>query len=863
MGRLYVVLDSSGYKYGEEPGFCWRITGGELFKRYLAVKETGGVSSQQFFCPPTQLGDGTSEWVMSMPRHWYHPRWYSHAALVDYVIRKVRWTFATGVTASEFEPTRTAQGVTYPDNQFIAIPSIAAGADVMDAGLTALFTAAGVTKPTNIRVAGFTDKLPNGNQFDEEAPGNRHYFPYFQFVMFPDPSELICFGFNDIGIIITRGNCYVLRDGGFAYSDWSLAGKFGLGKETGSVTAPDAALGVAARLTSTGDTVRAQTLLFTAIHGIEHIHIYVGGARFSLPIDLALSGSLTEARRWWVASYPNGRLAFQCQVVGYETAEYTPPESGGVLLQPMFDLGQAYMPTVDPVTRLADALVYYDAKDTDGDGTPDNPATTSDLSGFGKLFTSSLGGEVRFRIVDETGADWVSDGTHQKGALYIKLKPSTDTFLPSILREIQVKFPVKLTNRAFTTLTLNDTQYVDFEVSTSLADPGGKRVRVRLSQDGAALFEATDLAFLDGYPIHIEEDTTGDGNPDTARARGWVEAPDLVDYRLSPDVYVHTVEAAGLLKRMDRPPLYLPQALDPTTGKLESRAAIMEALRQCGFDETSAWISLLADPFAGNEIAQLPGQQAGSGEDGMSANEAWQLGWDETWLGYCSDVAQQWRGWSFYETLAEIRYHPELMIELLMGRQYYVAATIYPSHAAATAAGAPRQCYQHSPRRTFESPKANVIRVTGKDASGKDTFHLLDRDSLSVTDPTYEHYLGEWRPATVMSKYAVSRTQAAVVARILLLRHSLRRMMRTVVVKDKPPWEFVGAGGGTITLQVGQVVTLSGMANYLITNLTARGWHGQGAAGSRNNVETEITGVKIPDSVTAAASAGEYPGVGG
>lgn len=863
MGRLYAVLDPAGYKYAEEPGFCWRITGAEIFKRYLSQAASGGVAQQEFFCPETQAGE-PSEWLMPMPRHWFNARWYAHADLGDYVIRQVRWTLADGITASEFEPTRMPNGTTYAANQWIAIPSIAAGDDAMSVDLTAMFSTAGVSKPTDIRVVAFTDKMPDGTVFGGGGPEDSELCPYWQFVMFPDPAETLCFGFNDLAMIVTRGNAYILRDTGQAHAEWELLGKFALGSESGKIVAPGAALGVMSRLTAVGDTVRAQTLAITVVHGIEHVHVYAGGAHFAALVNPGRTKpQLMDSRPWWVAGYPGGRLAWQCQVVGYEVASYTPPVEAGLITQPMFDLGQAYMPTEIPVSGFGPdgAALYFDTTDSDGDGVEDNPPALA-VWNAGWSFTSSLGNGIYFDIVDEAGNSWVSDGTHQKGALVIQVWPSTNTFWPTFLREVLIKFPVKLTDRVSTPLVLSDANYGSWEVSTSLGDAGGKRVRLNLNASGSVLVEATSLALRDGYPIHIEEDTTGDGNPDTVRVRGWVDAPEQTAHRVSPDVYFENIEAAGLLKRMDYPPLYLPQALDPAAGKLECKAAITEAMRQCGFDETAAFVLLLADPFAGTDIARLPGQQIGSGEDGVTANDAWQLGWDETWLQYCADVAQSWRGWVFYETLTEIWYHPELLLEVLLGRNYYIAATIYSSHAAAAAAGAPRQCYTGGLRRTIDPPKANVIRVSGKDASGKDTFHLLDRDTLSVSDPAYEHYLGEWRAKTIMSKYAVSRSAAAVVARILRLRSSLRSLVRTVIVKDLPPWEFIADSGGTMTLAVGDVVTLQGLADFLITNLTARGWKGQGAAGSRNNVETEITGVKLPDSATADNTAGEYPGVG-
>lgn len=837
MGKLWAILDAAGYQYAEESGADFQWTGRRLGELLTPDRDQPELQRHKFWVPDDSPWLGPR--LLQMRQDWF-----KDAALSNHILRQGNWTFAPELTVTEYEPTRLADGTTYPANQWISIPEIPAGTLSLDGtDYDALADAMGVTFPDGMVTIAFAARTPLGTG-PRPNLNDADYHPHLNWNPFPEPAGPLVFGFADLALILWRNTVHLLRTPNGDKQSWRPLKIIPLGANTnpwniGAVRWALAAAGLVSPLRLDPRAISAFPV------GPNGIYLRTGDGQMSWQ-KLRSNGQPGErlfdrGGLWWLGAAPGTPLQFQIQLCGYESADtndITPTEEG-VTQVLGFATGSQYKPTTT-AQFLAKHYLHGNTADWVVAQTANSFSATD----------SVMGESVLINLNKSNGDPWNGDGTEWRGGVRIRLIPAgSGSYLAPWVKFVEVRFPPKLATRVATPLVLDDTYFgPGWGAQASLRDPEDKRLRIPLNAAGAALAAAAGLLQRDQYAVEIWEDADGDDVRDTLRVAGWATSGDVEEWvtenedRAAP-VLEGRIDGKGLLARVDYEPLFLPLILHPDSGDghIEHTYVVAQTLKAIGgFDITDATkVSIATDPLAGTAMAQLPGTWGNDTDQvGHRTDAPWAMDWEETGLDYCDRIAREWRGWQFYEQLnGKVVYEPDTAFAILQGQSYAPAVTIYRGAVEAQAAGRPGQYFLTEGELEHSGPLANVIRLTGQQEDGGHVPHLVDRDTASVTDPGADNFVGHWIPKTFVSKLAVvqpgDRGALAIMGRVLLRRVARRRRRRKVVV-PLAPWEF-----RPVALALGTIVQLKGRGCHIVIHLDVTCSH-------RDVYETRLVLERVP-----------------
>jgi hypothetical protein len=819
MGRYFLILDPAGYKRLSEPGVSYLIDGPTFLSRLVPDPEQPQLVSHNFFNPPG------STWITTRPRQWSQD-WVTDARLSDHVLRADRWTFAAGATAAEWEPTRTASGSTASANQWISvyIPNEAASLDALDYG--ALSAAAGVTLPTGMITAGFCGTSPGGIDFSTFAT---QVTPQMAWQQMPKPRDTFVFGWGNAAVIVQGEVYHLLKSPANDKTTWQLIGRGRFGAGERNFWQRVGEIFSSAPLASVGPLRGEARSLLAMCVGWETLYLFHSqgeGVAFKwreTPESLTdpYPDPMLGAGAIWVAAVPGDTLRFQAQLVGYELADSRELYLGAEALpEPWIDLGSTYIPSQEPQLN-ADLLIQIVDFGAGLERTFVPPAAE-------QVIAPATGAEISYGLLNETGDPWdVQAGETYRGALFLALTPGNPTgmsgdLLACQVRHLEFRFPEVLAERAYDTLTLDDTEFTEVEAEASLFEPLGGRFRATIWDAGVEKLSASNHDKRGSFPVHLSEDTNGDNQPDTIRLAGWVRSLQVTEHQeadgvTGEPVLYYELDAVGLLEQANTVPMYLPQMVNPESsppGTIEHTWAVDKALRQSGIDtEDSDLYFAQTDEQAGTELAQLPGTWGRqNGEIGRDPTNEWAPTWKDTWAEYASKLGRDFRGWLLYSRLdGKILYHDHLLAEIERGRHYHADAELYATTAAAVAAGNRRWKYEPQGARDTEEPEGNIVRVAPAEEGNTSLVPIvLERDALSLSDIQYEHYTGS--PKVVPREVEINDLGVTRVMCRLILERKCRRRFVWKVQTDCAPWQF------SSPVDVGHVITLTGKGDWLIVH---------------------------------------------
>lgn len=855
MGRIWAILDPPGYTRTDEPGLPLSFTGPELLAHY-ENDDFHKRYSQQFYNPPG------SDWILPKPKQW-NPDWYKDAAFPNSLLDLTRWVFASGLGSTPVEHEVTAVGgeTGFPNNKWITIPYVDAGATSIDAtSYVNLGTAAGIDL-TGFKTVAIAAETP------VTATIRETFHPFVQFLHMPAPYNKVVFGWGRYAFVLTGAQFAMVEtlDGG---TSWRLLAEGALGGEQAKTALQTRGAG---GFTAGGGFVRAQEssllVMPVGLLGEVYLHFVTGGVKNTLPVRLQQPLSFLNTN-WWIGAGAGQHVSFQPQVVAYNDA--TLP---GITGPYAFDMGGDYTPTVAPAI-ISHGVIYANAPSEIVEVKTSNSDT---------LTVSSTNQQSVVQLRDEAGDLWVSDGSHTRGRITVALFPGSGPggqgfFLTPQIRRVEVEFPPKVVARVNTQLNLSDEDFQTWWADTGLRSPEAKQGELRFWDLEAAIL-ATGGATLSrrgSFPIHFVEDLDGDGDPDqedpdALRARGWVTEPRLQvvgpedqvkadgSSRAEP-LQQYALKFGPLLKRADTRWYYKPRIVNADATHVDHTYAVGRILFQKGFDLTdTALVFIHTDPFAGSAISYLPG---GPGEEtGAAGVETTPPYWPtekQSGLAYLRLISEGWSGWLLYEGLRQVRYHPDLPYEGLLdalGGQaislgYYRSASVYLQQSDAAAFGVAGQ-YALAPalEKTPQEPVCNYCRVNGVRSDGGSLPAVIDKAPETWETPsTDENWIGDILPESIDAKVAVSATAAMKVARLVVMKGK-RRIEAWQVDCPRAPWDF------DEPVDVGQVVEFQGRGDHLITHLRVTQL-------ARGQFRTHLVGEKLPGTMTQAGSAGAYPGVG-
>lgn len=831
MGRTLVSLDPPGYKWAAEPGYHAEWTGPQLVRALLKNRKTIGLTSNPFALHPH------SDWLMPRVKQ-MRPSWEQDAELSTYVIPKANWTFAGGISAVEWEPTRLPDGTTFPANKWVTIPKVPDPfTPLIAVNMAALFSAADAsTMPTDFGVVAFASQTPAATTLGIEGHG-----PLLQYKTYPQPSNTLCFGFHNFAVLLHRNAVFFLQSPLNDLQSWRLLSKWNIvGKSGDKFIHPEAVRSSSGSLISAFSSTPQDDLLGFVPVGPDTFYAY---SRQQDPVAIVKyrDGAVPSLPQnaWWWAAAPGQKLSFQTQILGYESADTALLTYDEAV--ELFSLGSFFAPT-GAAEINTDGLIHS------------FPASFSRFQDNNTVILSTTDNTeaVRIDLLDLAGLAWVSDGTNTGGMFRIQILPAANGYTTPALRSVSLKFPSLLSNRIQSTLNLDDTQFESWSVEGSYEEIGGKRLEIKLNDMGLATLSASGHDVRDGYPCEIWEDTDGNGSYDTLRAAGWIDEPELTVAKdgASPK-NLYSLRARGLAAQADENWLFLPTIVDPSSSGVTHSYAVAQAFYQSGIDVLDG--SRFLSYFDGAPLAAkfLPGSTgAEPNQVAQKIGPAWAPDWGETRIQYAQRIAHEWRGWKLYELLdGAIVYHPDLFLYLRLGGKYFVSATIYRDQASAVAAGRDDQYMMRDPRRVLRTPVANVIRTSGKEQDGKFAPHRIDRDLDSLLNISHPDYLGAPRVLSLAMKMEVDDHAMAQCTRVALLRNSRRGVIWYIQV-PLAPWEM---GPGTVAL--GRVVTLQGKGDYVIT-------HQEVEQIQRNRWFTRMACEQVPFGAVAGGTIGDFPGSG-
>lgn len=857
MPQQFLELDCEGYVWNSEPGFPLRLSGPTLAKKFAFDPARGSFFGRQFAL--------YGEWFMPRPLQ-TNPEWYSDSRMEDYLLNLDLWTFTAGVGLAEHPwYSKRSDGTGYAWDKGFAVvvgdsPTSLDSTDYgemveaahLGSGSLGLVTIATATlSPTSIDIT-----------------GNNVFSPSLQVLLYPQPDDLLVFGWHRMAFLLYRDLLHVLKDT----------------SETGDRSAWDLKRTVPLNRThynwwdirrdwplSTPADARAKVRQIIAVPaGADTLWLHLGGE--PIPIRLrdtrdealdAESESMFGEGNWWIGAAGGQKFNIQPQIVGYEsvTTDAAVPGTKPVV----FDLGATYAPTQDPVLNAG--VVMH----------PETGSITRTDDPDGTVLLEADGGEeieYQLRKPDNTG--WESDGTNTQGGIYIRLKPADHKYSAPGIQFISLRFPPLQAPRTVSTLLLDSNQFKGWELESSLLEPTGKRGILEVWDLAGTLLSALGFDKRRWYPFRIfDREGTGEEAVDTVRVRGWVLSPGRLEQFAAADdegKSFFSLQARGILIRADTQFKHLPHLVDPSSSDgVDSIFAIKEALRLKGLDADDAAQLLVYEPATPEEIdvTRLP-RTTTNGEPipGLEAEGHWFPDWDETAIQYAQRVAEDWKGWRIYELLSGVVYLTpiaEIDLQYPAAFAYLVSARLYRTHASAAAAGAPNQVYE--PLASYEGnpPTANVIQVFGRDLDGKPLL-VVDQDLPSIEDPEAWNYAGEPIVANFPLKMAVDLKAAKQLARKIRRRKAVPEDTWTVRVPTLAPWQMVLRPGIESAPDVGRVLELEDKGAGLIVHTRVkllRDAYTHPAEGPKPALyQTEFTLLRLPGvAVEGAAADFAYPGV--
>jgi hypothetical protein len=863
MGRHWIQFDPANYTYCSEPGFHLPLSGSDFLAPLVPDSKQAPLYARLFHNPPG------SDWLLPWPRQ-FNPEWFKDDRLSDHVTPLADWTFATGVVAREFEPTRRGDGTTYPDNRWIHVAKIPDPVTSLDAtNYTTLWAAAtegrGGTAPALATIGTCADS-PVGLAFSDAAGKAT---PMLQWSSLPEPAGVLVFGWSHFAWVLQGNRVTVLRDPLGDKQTWQRLASFTVAEVRSRWENPLAADWQGGLFAAPHPTLELH-MLKALLVGFHHLYLYPNqSAPFPLRIvpgheNVADEDLPFPPGGWWLGAAPGAHFWFQSQVMGYEEADTDSVSSPAAPLI-HFDLGETYLPTLEPET-WAGALIWTAAPSDLVQDFLDNEHIWS---------SAETGNEIHFGVRDEADAPWVSDGTHQKGGIRLKLVPGTlgalaGAYQAPQVQVIDLRFPPKREFRQGPGPQLFDDQlFMRVFAEVSLREADGKRVEIDLNVAGAQAYKDAGLDRRSNFPVHWLEDVDNNGVPETVRCRAWVVDGRLEELSVRDDLgdekqRRYRVHARGLLTRLRQPPVYLPQLVNPAAtpaGTIEHTWAVEETLLQAGMDPAAeSWIEVTADPLTGTAWARLPGTWGRVSNLTVSPDRSsWAPKWDETRLAWLERLAKEFAAWLLYENLTEIRYHPDLQVDLQNLAFYYLAATLYRNKANAVAAGVPGQYYEKGGGEDREEPRGNLIRVTGKDSADRLVPHYIARYPEAWTAPSNENFTGEPVVYSWVLGEEVEEEDLAKLARVFLERH-YRRWFYPWKKVLKAPWEIQVAAGATCEL--GAVMVFEGEPDqYLLVHLEVELLLSKAGAGN-SKLRTRFVGEKLPQGANPGELPGLYPGHG-
>jgi hypothetical protein len=881
MGRSRIVFDPSGYKRCDEPGAQFAWDAGELAALFRIDPDRGSFGGLQFIDP------AGLNWLLPQPRQ-FSPTWYADVRLGAHVLHKDLWTWGAGVQVHEWQPTRVADGTTFPQNKWLTLitPATITALDTMDYG--AMGQKAGVSL-AGMKTIGFCGQTPHGHNFT-----NLDYTPHLQYAVYPEPNATFVFGFYDFAWLFSGNSIYLLRTPDNSKQTWELLDKWAPGAKSFGFAIPQSTEFQFRSFTHSTQFHMQNRAIMAMVVGLNHlVHgFHEGGLAAKQIRSLAVSGDELIAEEpffksgaWYIGAFPGSQhISLQPQIVGYEEVSTTIVAPGP--RRTLFDTSEDYKPTETLAHKLYILMHATEASDVitevDGDSRNVHRSTTT-------------GEKITWQIEDEAGNGFLTDGTNHTGTFYLKLTPgasgvgASGGYFASQVSRYELKFPVKLVDRARSQLILDDSKWARWRVSTSVATRG-KRFSVDIPCTAADELYTSGLLFREDLPVHIEEEVqTGEegGQPVyswVVRAACWVDTftAEMLWIRPSdtiPPTYpepgydpIHgqtmrlwgiRVHGKGVLVQCDSPPFFPIEITDPDgDGHVEVRYALKQALLMSGINaDDPAKAKLYEDLDAGTSLARFGGTWPT--KFGEKTGNEWSPDPDEPWINYIERIAE-YRGWLCYERLnGQVVFHPDLMYDMARNAgQYYASATIYRSHSEAAAAGAPDQCMLVHSQLTVRPVQANVIRLVGKAAAGGETPPtVIDQDLLSLTDTAYENFVGRrkvYAPPT--PKLAVDASSLSQIARTM----RYRKGRRGIIWQDAillAPWEMVRTAGVTEPVEVAYVLKLKGRPDdgWWITDMEVEC---QKSSRTDSLFRTTFTAEKLPAAAAEGAPGAVevYPG---
>lgn len=842
MGRYYALLDPP-YPRTDEPGWMWSWRGGQVLRAF-AEEEYHARFAATAYNPP-----GT-DWILPRPRQW-NPDWYRDAGFTDALLGKDLWTFASGISAVDFEHTKVGGETNYPSNKWIALPFIPEAVASLDTtNYAALETLTGLDVG-GFKTVAMCGQTPVGGSLIES------YQPAFQCSLLPPPYDKLIFGWGRFCFVLTPSTFHFCENVDGTRQSWRLlaSGQLGGGAERAAswYRLPNRSLTMNNTFRLTNVTVVALQVDPTEVF----LHLIDGSV-----VPVTIQGGLRANNAvWWIGAAPKQHVVYQAQVVRYNDLELP---GGPIVGGPYhFDLGD-YAPTADSRFRAWGAVHVHPG------GTGTTETITSNQYSLASSYTNQ---QLLVELTDDQGDLWVSNGVRTKGGIRVKLFPGNQgidrQYLTPMFRLAELRFPAVLTTRENTPLTLDDTEFAGWTWEGNLRDPLSVKGELRLWDLGVQVLVNAGLDHRDQYPIEIWEDTDGDGTPDVKRLAGWVTDPQLTIHatedqplpgggtRADPLQY-YSLGFEGLLVRAEARWEFPPQMVNPDLPYITHYGAVGEALFGRGFDTGDPAAVFIYTPTHGDTTLEaLPGSPAERASPAGFEDDAWYRPNDEqTALAYCELIREKFSGWLLYQRMdGRINYHPDLPFEHLLAAvagasgKYFRSATIYKSHADAATALVPGQCVLADGfERTFVQPTANIVRVTGQSLNGGSLINVRDRAPETWTTPANENFTGDRRPDSKIDKLVVTPSAAWRLARLTLMQKKRRLTVHHGSV-PLAPWAM------SHPLDLGEVVEFKDRGDHLVTFARVEGH-------SRGYVVSRWSGEKLPTAMTRSMVEGGYPGQG-
>lgn len=807
MGACTFQFDPPGYFFASEPGFSGSFTGAVLLDKSLDAAEASIVGAAPPAINLSWFNPAGADWIVPKPLQ-FEPKYFAREYASGHELATFR--------AAEY----TAPELTIKESDLTKKPGDAGGAN-KDWWQTAVTPENPVSLDT-CSYSGMEDQMPfdlpesmatvailSNTPAALNAPqplGDADYCPFIRWQSSPPPDDWVVWGFSNIALVCTGDAIFVLQSPNNDKVTWTLIGQghFGEGPHPERPRQGKNSTHVS-MMAATTFYARERNLLVLPV-GADSLYIYTG---FGEPLRVKIRKPETSldaermfpAGTWWIGLAGNQKLTWQIECVAF-------PSSPASLhpLTTLFDLGPRYKPTEPLESKLHYRFGWYQ-----GIGTSE----TTDGSGR-TVVTATDGQTITYGVTKPNDDIWDSDGTVYQGIMKLDASggapPTGDAvrFLAPQIRGFEIRLPVHLEARANNSLTLSDTQVHSWEAEAALPDVDGKKVEIILRPEAADLLVGGEnLDFRTDYPLHIIEGGV-------VRVRCWVESPDLEEILLengtsrTVPLRAYKVAAKALFSRADSGWLYMPEILNPLNanpGRLEHTDLVKTVVHSVGFDVTDATVySAAVDDQAGSAIAELPGTWAAtSGTTGEDNSGAHNPDYSQAKSEYLRHLTVEFRGWRLYERLdGRLMYHADPVFWWgLGGRQYYLAATIYRTSAAAALAGVPRQYMLDKPQRTILQPVANVLQISGQGDDAKLFPHVIESEPATWTDENDPDFIGEPKPIAYASKLAVEEVKMAALARTALMFTKHRGRVWSVSI-PLAPWQ-IGSG-----IQLGDVVSLEG-----------------------------------------------------